>query len=581
MNQAYAVAAVTAVVLATVLIGALGLRISRTTSDFYVASRSVKPGLNAAAISGEYLSAASFLGVAGLVLLQGPEMLWYPVGYTAGYLVLLVLVAAPLRRSGAYTLSDFAEARLESPQVRRLASLFVVGIGWLYLLPQLQGAGLTLEILTGAPDWVGGLLVALVVTGAVAAGGMRSITFVQAFQYWLKLTALLVPALFLAGAWLGDDAPRARFAEPATFREHTVVTIEDTVRIDLVRPLRVTVTGTVDGRRHAGALLALDAGVHRVGAGTELAFPAHAQVPEKAGTERTGASSWSQPLASGREEHPLYATYGLILATFLGTMGLPHVAVRFYTSPNGTAARRTTLVVLGLVGAFYLLPPVYGALGRIYAPELSLTGEADAAVLVLPDRMIGGAAGDLLGALLAGGAFAAFLSTASGLTMSVAGVLTQDVLPSRGVRHFRLATVLAMAVPLALSIVTVNVPVADAVGLAFAVSASSFCPLLVLGIWWRGLTPPGAVAGLVVGGGAALTAVMATRAGLPAGGWSHSLLAWPAVWSVPLGFLTMVLVSLATRDRIPAGTAGTLARLHLPEDLVVKDGTGVGAGVDR
>ncbi|MEN8651823.1 cation acetate symporter [Streptomyces sp. 21So2-11] len=581
MNQAYAVAAVTVVVLATVLIGALGLRISRTTSDFYVASRSVKPGLNAAAISGEYLSAASFLGVAGLVLLQGPEMLWYPVGYTAGYLVLLVLVAAPLRRSGAYTLSDFAEARLESPHVRRLASLFVVGIGWLYLLPQLQGAGLTLEILTGAPDWVGGLVVAVVVTGTVAAGGMRSITFVQAFQYWLKLTALLVPALFLVVAWLGDDAPRARFDEPATFREHTAVRIDDTVRIDLAEPLRVTVSGLVDKRRYEKEPVSLDAGPHRIGAGTTLGFPAHAQVPEKAATPGAGASSWSQPLSSSREEHPLYATYGLILATFLGTMGLPHVAVRFYTSPNGTAARRTTLVVLGLVGAFYLLPPIYGALGRIYAPELSLTGEADAAVLVLPARLVGGVGGELLGALLAGGAFAAFLSTASGLTMSVAGVLTQDVLPARGVRHFRLATVLAMAVPLALSIVTVNVPVADAVGLAFAVSASSFCPLLVLGIWWRGLTPPGAMAGLVVGGGAALTAVMVTRAGLSASGWAHTLLAWPAVWSVPLGFLTMVLVSLATRDRIPAGTAATLARLHLPEDLMAKAGPGRPGGVER
>lgn len=155
MNQTYALTAVTVVVLVTVLVGALGLRISRTTSDFYVASRTVGPRLNAAAISGEYLSAASFLGIAGLVLLQGPEMLWYPVGYTAGYLVLLVLVAAPLRRSGAYTLPDFAEARLESRAVRRIAVLFVVGVGWLYLLPQLQGAGLTLKILTGAPHWVG------------------------------------------------------------------------------------------------------------------------------------------------------------------------------------------------------------------------------------------------------------------------------------------------------------------------------------------------------------------------------------------------------------------------------------------
>ncbi|MFF1510895.1 cation acetate symporter [Streptomyces sp. NPDC058326] len=566
MNQTYAVAAVTAVVLATVLIGALGLRISRTTSDFYVASRTVGPGLNAAAISGEYLSAASFLGIAGLVLVQGPAMLWYPVGYTAGYLVLLVLVAAPLRRSGAYTLSDFAEARLESPQARRLASLFVVGIGWLYLLPQLQGAGLTLEILTGAPDWVGGLLVALVVTGTVAAGGMRSITFVQAFQYWLKLTALLVPVLFLLAAWYGDGAPRARFDAPAVLRGHTVVKVADTVRIGLDAPLTVTVTGSVDSVPYEQRTVTLPAGTHHVLGGTTLVFEPGAALPERvaSGTDPLG---WSQPLAGGRDGHQLYATYGLILATFLGTMGLPHVAVRFYTSPHGRAARRTTLVVLGLVGAFYLLPPLYGALGRIYAPELALTGSADAAVLVLPDRILGGLLGDLLGALLAGGAFAAFLSTASGLTMSVAGVLTQDVLPSRGVRHFRLATLLATAVPLAVGVVASKVPVADAVGLAFAVSASSFCPLLVLGIWWRRLTPPGAMAGLLLGGGSALAAVMATRAGLAPEGWPHTLMAWPAVWSVPLGFLTMVLVSLATPGRVPPGTPALLARLHLPEEF--------------
>ncbi|GGQ20209.1 sodium/solute symporter [Streptomyces roseolilacinus] len=567
MNQTYAMAAVAAVVAATVLIGSLGLRISRTTSDFYVASRSVKPALNAAAISGEYLSAASFLGIAGLVLLQGPAMLWYPVGYTAGYLVLLVLVAAPLRRSGAYTLSDFAEARLESPYVRRLASLFVVGIGWLYLLPQLQGAGLTLEVLTGAPDWFGGLLVALVVTGAVAAGGMRSITFVQAFQYWLKLTALLLPALFLVTAWVADDAPRARFDAPAVFREHTSVRVDDTVRLALDAPLTVTVSGTVDSTTYDGRRTTLGEGLHRVEAGTTLGFPSGARVPERS-PDPDDPLGWSGSLSGEPDGQRLYATYGLILATFLGTMGLPHVAVRFYTSPHGRAARRTTLVVLGLVGAFYLLPPVYGALGRIYAPELALTGDADAAVLVLPDRLVGGLAGELLGALLAGGAFAAFLSTASGLTMSVAGVLGQDVLPSRGVRHFRLATPLAMAVPLGLSVVATNVPVADAVGLAFAVSASSFCPLLVLGIWWRRLTPPGAVAGLLAGGGAALTAVMATRAGLAPDGWPHTLMAWPAVWSVPLGFLTMVGVSLATPRHVPPGTPATLARLHLPEGLI-------------
>ncbi|MFJ2832425.1 cation acetate symporter [Streptomyces sp. NPDC087263] len=564
MDQNYAVPAVALVVVATVLVGAFGLRISRTTSDFYVASRTVGPRLNAAAISGEYLSAASFLGIAGLVLVQGPDMLWYPVGYTAGYLVLLLFIAAPLRRSGAYTLPDFAEARLGSQAVRRLASVFVVGVGWLYLLPQLQGAGLTLAVLTDAPDWFGGVLVAVVVVVTVAAGGMRSITFVQAFQYWLKLTALLVPALFLVLAWQSDGAPRDAFDEPAAFREQSVVRVDDSLDLKLSRPLRVTTTGTVDGHRYEDESVALPAGVHHFERGTRLTFTKGDPVPV---AERDSNIGMSTSLATGREERPLYATYGLILATFLGTMGLPHVVVRFYTSPHGVAARRTTVVVLGLIGAFYLLPPVYGALGRLYAPELSLTGDADATVLLLPDRMIGGVGGDLLGALVAGGAFAAFLSTASGLTIAVAGVLTQDVLPSRGVRHFRLGTVLAMAVPAAASMLVGGLPVADAVGLAFAVSASSFCPLLVLGIWWRRLTPPGAAAGMLVGGGSALVAVGATMAGYPGTGSLHALLAWPALWSVPLGFVTMVLVSLATAGRVPAGTAAILARFHLPEEL--------------
>ncbi|NBM18039.1 cation acetate symporter [Streptomyces sp. GC420] len=564
MNETYAVLAVALVVVATVLVGSLGLRISRTTSDFYVASRTVGPRLNAAAISGEYLSAASFLGIAGLVLIQGPDMLWYPVGYTAGYLVLLVFVAAPLRRSGAYTLPDFAEARLESKSVRRFAGTFVVGVGWLYLLPQLQGAGLTLEVVTGAPDWLGGVIVAVVVVAAVAAGGMRSITFVQAFQYWLKLTALLIPALFLVLAWQNDGAPRVAFDEPPSFREQRNVRVGETVDLRLEEPLTVTVTGTVDGTRHDGTSVELPAGTHRVDGGTRLGFTEGDPVPQ---TEEGSSAGISSPYATDRGERPLYATYGLILATFLGTMGLPHVVVRFYTSPHGIAARRTTVVVLGLIGAFYLLPPVYGALGRLYYPELTLTGDADAAVLLLPERVIGGLGGDLLGALLAGGAFAAFLSTASGLTMAVAGVITQDVLPSRGVRHFRLATVLAMAMPLGASMLVGGLPVADAVGLAFAVSASSFCPLLVLGIWWRRLTPPGALAGMLTGGGSALLAVAVTMSGYPETGVAHALMAWPAIWSVPLGFLTMVLVSLATPGRVPPGTDATLARFHLPEEL--------------
>jgi Na+(H+)/acetate symporter ActP len=572
-DATYGVVAVVLVTASTVLIGSFALRFSRTTSDFYVASRSVSPVWNASAIGGEYLSAASFLGVAGLILAYGVDMLWFPVGYTAGYLVLLVLVAAPLRRSGAYTLPDFAEARLESLSVRRIASVMVVLIGWLYLLPQFVGAGLTLRLATGVPGWLGGLLVAAVVVFSVATGGMRSITFVQAFQYWLKLTALAVPVVFLLAAWHGDGGPALDGTGPPVFHGRTRVTLPAETRFDVTTPVRVRVDGVLDGAPYDDAALTLGAGAHVARASTRLTFPGGALVPHARQLQPSSGHEWAQPLSgAGGRDHPLYATYSLILALFFGTMGLPHVLVRFYTNPDGRAARRTTLFVLALLGAFYLFPTIYGALAHLYTPELLLTGRTDAAVLLLPQRMIGGLLGNVLGALVTAGAFAAFLSTSSGLTVSVAGVLSQDVL--RGtVRDFRLAAAIAVTVPFAISLGASSLNVADVVGLAFAVAASSFCPLLLLGIWWRGLTPTGAAGGLVVGGGLAIVAVSTTIAGASRDGWLGALLAQPAAWTVPIAFLVMIAVSLRTRDQVPAHVARTMVRLHAPEALSLRRDT--------
>jgi Na+(H+)/acetate symporter ActP len=568
MSSAYGVGAVVVVVLATVLIGAFGIRLSRTTSDFYVASRTVSPLWNASAIGGEYLSGASFLGVAGLILAYGADMLWLPVGWTGGYLVLLVLISAPLRRSGAYTLPDFAEARLESMAVRRVASVLVVLIGWLYLMPQFQSAGLVLRGVTGAPVWVGGLLVAVVVAVNVLSGGMRSITFVQAFQYWLKLTALALPLMFILLAWNADGRPDVAREGPPVFAEQTTVSFPTDVVVKVARATGVTASGVIDGARVDGPLT-LAEGRHQVSHDAELTFPAGALVPHVENLPALTDAEWALPL-QGRD-HPVYATYSLILATFLGTMGLPHVLVRFYTNPDGRAARRTTLAVLALLGAFYLLPAVYGAMGRLYTPELLMTGRTDAVVLTLPSRLVGGTLGELLTALVAAGAFAAFLSTSSGLTVSVAGVIGQDILGG-GVRAFRVATVLAVIAPLTLAMMARALAVADVVGLAFAVAASSFCPLLVLGIWWRRLTTTGAMAGLLTGGGLAGLAVAATIIGGPFSGWWGALLAQPAAWTVPISFLVMIVVSLATPRKVPAGVARTMVRLHTPETLNVDRG---------
>ena len=569
-----AVAAGVAVTAATIAIGALGVRVARTTSDFFVAARTVPPVWNASAISGEYLSAASFLGVAGLVMKYGVDMLWYPVGYAAGYLVLLLFVAAPLRRFGAYTIPDFAEGRLASLPVRRVACGFVLLIGWFYLLPQMKGAGVTLSVLVGTPYWVGVVVVGGVITANVALGGMRGITFVQAFQYWVKVTAISVPAVVLLAHWQGDDVPSVLAEAPPVFAEPTDVEVALDATIVVEAPVVVGVAGVdggdgrVDGRPVAGRL-ALGAGPHDVGAGTALAFPAGAAVPHDVELAAADGATWGRPFGpiGDDEDHPLFFTYSLILATFLGTMGLPHILVRFYTNPDGRAARQTTVIVLAMLGAFYVFPAAYGVLGRLYAPELLLTGRTDAVVLVLPERVVPGLPGELLGALVAAGAFAAFLSTASGLLVLVAGALSQDVLGSTTVAGFRRAAALGGAVALVLGLSVEAFDINRLVGWAFAIAASSFCPLLVLGIWWRGLSAAGALAGLLAGGGASSAAILATMAGVAPGGWAGSLLGQPAAWTVPLAFAVMVLVSRRTPASVPPDVGRTMLTLHAPEHL--------------
>jgi len=509
MSSALSLTAIGVVIVATVAIGMFGLRISRTTSDFYVASRMVSPRWNASAISGEYLSAASFLGVAGLILVQGADMLWFSVGYTVGYLMLLVLIAAPLRRSGAYTLPDFAYTRFESATVRAICATLVAIVGVLYLIPQLQGAGLTLSTVTGAPRWTGALLVAVIVAVNVAAGGMRSITFVQAFQYWLKLTALAVPIFAILIAWSWIDHPPG------------------------------------------GVLQSLQ------GAGSE----------------------WAAPLSrAGGRDHPLFSTYSLLLALCFGTMGLPHVVVRFYTNPDGRAARRTTLVVIGLLGMFYLFPPMYAMLGHTFAPDLVATAP-ESVVLQLPGRVFDGVGGDLLGALVAAGAFAAFLSTSSGLTIAIAGVIDQDVVRPRlrhlpraertAVQSFRIASIVAVAVPYLISRAIGTLGLATTVGLAFAVAASTFGPMLVLGIWWRRMSTAGAAAGLIVGGVTSLGAVLVNYLSDSRGGWFAALAGNPAAWTMPLAIGTIIVVSLLTPERIPRGVARSMVRLHTPESVAL------------
>jgi Na+(H+)/acetate symporter ActP len=559
------IAAMVVAAIASAVIGTYGVRARRSTSDFVLASRTVRPVANAAAISGEYLSAASFLGVAGLILRDGVDALWYPVGFAAGYLALVFFVVGPLRRSGAYNVPDFAEARLQSPVLRRLCTGVVVLIGWLYLLPQLQGAGLTLTTATGLPYWLGAVAAAVVVVGTVLIGGMRSVTFVQAFQYWLKFSALAIPTIVALVYFFGDHRTFNRPAPP-TLAQETTVWIHTDVTLRVTSPVTLTATGRVDGVKTNDTTLTWNPGLHNVADGAVLEFPAGTATPVIARAPAQDAT-WLRPNAAG-DPYGLLGIYSLLLATFLGTMGLPHVLVRFYANPDGRTARRTAVLVLALIGVFYVAVTTVGALSRLYTPQLLISGETDAAVLLLPQAVLGnGPLGIALGAVVAAGAWATFLATSSGLVVSIAGVLASDVFSSKRTGAFRMATVIGGMVPLVVSLLVMRMEFGEAVALVFAMSASTFCPLLVLGIWWRGLTATGAVAGVAVGGVLSGAAIVASLASVWAPGWIGVLILRPALVSVPAAFLTMIIVSLFTADTRPLGVDQLLLRLHAPERL--------------
>ncbi len=528
------------VTLATLMVGSFGIRYAKTTSNFFVASRSVHPAWNAFAICGEYLSAGSFLGLAGLVLVFGFDILWLPAGWTAGYLLLLLFVAAPLRRFGSYTIPEFAEGRFDAPALRWISAGFVLAISWLYLLPQMKGAGILLGSLLGAPYWVGVVLLAVVVAANLTAGGMRSITFVQGFQYFIVMFGVLVPAILLWQMWSQEPASISGQEAPV-FLETTTISYDDDITV------------TVAGVRT------------EIEAGTDITYQVGDLVPHEESIEALSGDDWLRPfnnkgLAGG---HPRYFAYSVLLATLLGTMGLPHVLVRFYTNPDGVTARRTTVWVLVLLGPYYAILPFFGAVARTASPELLATGDTDSVTLAVVADYAQGTGGDVLVAIVAAGAVAALLSTSSGLLIAVAGALSHD-LAGGGVPQFRRATWAGAAVAAGLGMLAQPFDISILVGWAFAIAASSFCPLLVLGIWWPGVTTRGAIAGMVTGGGFATAAIVATMVGVVDDGWGFALLSTPAAWSVPLAFATSIGVSLRDPEK-PPNVAAKMAQLHLPD----------------
>lgn len=650
---------VVVITVATVALGIWATRQSRTAGDFFVAGRSVNVFWNAGAISGEYLSAASFMGIAGMLMKNGYDVLWYPVCYATGYLFLLLFIAGPLRRFGAYTIPDFAEGRFDSPLFRRIAVTFVLFIGFFYTMPQMKGAGVTMTSILGWPYWAGIAVVGSVITFNVALGGMKGITLVQAFQYWAKVFAISLPVFILMSVYGGyhtvlgsaaeapkavptasaqtplelkgeDKAPnnvlafgtsettRIRFPRGAVFAKLSTSRKaqpgEDPVPasavvfsvpgssengfsaqkslVDAARegaPLRVPPGALLEVRpfnvTKVGSPVLLNGSPVRTSIRLELkekttaVLEAGSPIPNAPPNRR-----WLEPFGtlSGKYGLPLLYTYSLILALVCGTAGLPHILVRFYTNPDGRAAKRTTLWVMVMIGTFYLFPPIWGALGRAAMPMLYATNATDSVVIKLPVALQNQTLGQVLSGITSAGAFAAFMSTFSGLLVSMSGAMAHDIYgrilrphstPQQRLTAFKVAAVVFGAASMGLGILVETYDINMMVGWAFAIAAASYFPLLLLGSWWRGLTKYGAAAGMLSGGLLSLAAIIGAMLlekkvlSADPGPVARTLLEQPAIWGVPLALAVMFVVSKCTASKLPGDVHLKMLRLHAPEQM--------------
>ena len=574
-------------VVVTLWMGFRSSKNSKSASDFFVAGRSVSVGWNASAISGEYLSAASFMGIAGMVMSSGYDALWYPVCYACGYLFLLLFIAGPLRRFGAYTIPDFAEGRFDSPLFRRIAVCFVLFIGFFYTMPQMKGAGTALSyILPGLPYWVGVVVVGAVITLNVALGGMKGITLIQAVQYWIKMFAISTPVFVLLSVYGG-------YGKNLSLNQSAAEAAAPPAIVQSADPAEMQRKALPEKAPKDDAWLAPFGPLT-----TKAVKSAAAALPVE---ERAPF------LAKNEKPFSLIYTFSLIVALVCGTAGLPHILVRFYTNPDGVAAKKTTMWVMILIGVFYVFPPVFGVLGRNLMPEL-YTGLAgvkgtDAVVLRLPTLISQkyGIVGSILSGITCAGAFAAFMSTFSGLLVSMTGALAHDVYgrmirpnstPAERMRMFKWCAVLIGSISVVLGCFVEPLEINFMVGQAFAIAAASYFPLLFMSVWWRGMTMKGAAAGMLTGGLCALFAATATNVSnlsLDKGAmgkifsgfaplndfWAaHPLLRilceQPAIWTVPLAIFLMVVVSKATRSSVPKDVRMKMLVLHAPEALGLK-----------
>ncbi|NUV71702.1 MULTISPECIES: cation acetate symporter [unclassified Streptomyces] len=515
-----------AFVVATLFITVWAGRQTKSASDFYAGGRQFTGFQNGLAVSGDYMSAASFLGIAGAIALFGYDGFLYSIGFLVAWLVALLLVAEPLRNSGRYTMGDVLAYRMRQRPVRTAAGTSTIVVSIFYLLAQMAGAGVLVSLLLGITSDFGKIvivaLVGVLMILYVTIGGMKGTTWVQ----------MVKAVLLIAGTLL------------ITF----LILLKFNFNIsDLL--------GTAASNSGKGSAF-LEPGLkYGVDGISKLDF------------------------------------ISLGIALVLGTAGLPHILIRFYTVPTAKAARKSVNWAIGIIGAFYLMTIVlgFGAAAILKPGDIIASNKAGNTAAPLAALEIGGGSGSTGGAILlaviSAVAFATILAVVAGLTLASSSSFAHDIYANvirkgqatekEEVRAARWATVAIGIVSIALGALARDLNVAGLVALAFAVAASANLPTILYSLFWKRFTTQGALWSIYGGLASSVLLVLFSPvvSSKPSSMFPDVDFAWfplenPGLISIPLGFLLGWIGSLISKEKADSDKYA---------ELEVKSLTGVGA----
>lgn len=601
---------------------------AKTSSGYYAAGGNIHWGVNGIAFAGDYLSAASFLGICGLIATVGYDGFLYSIGYLAGWIVALFVVAEPLKKLGKYTFTDAVDAKYNSRGIKLAAAVSTLVVSICYLIPQMVGAGVLVEPLLGIPHAWGVVMVGAIVITIVATAGMASTTYVQ----FLKGALLIVFSTVLVGAVVMrglSTTPDQGGAVPFYKYSHIEATKTDgqvqSTSVDVLEQVDVkggltfvrlnhdgreawwyasetdgavtlkesqSVVAKTSGKWINGAPESEENQLRQVGnmekvrgqteieTGSMSLFGFLAAITDKDTIVRTWKNASFNNSAG--EKVTVYYPYdvagdrimrpglkfkvegtllerldflSLMLALFLGTAALPHILIRYYTVPSPASARKSTIVAIAAIGFFYILTLFMG-LGAMVSGTMNPADSNMAAPLLARSF------GELLFAVISAIAFATVLGTVSGLIVAASGAVAHDLFDRyfqikmddrQKVMAGKISAFVIGGIAIVLGIIFKGMNVSFLVGLAFAVAASANLPAIVMLLFWKKTTARGIAASIVVGivsslGLIALSPELFTLYGMnPLD--APIPFSNPGIISIPLSFITLVVVSLLTQKK--------------------------------